>query len=236
MANFQTTQWTLVLSAADASSVSREHALESLCRSYWYPLYSFVRRKGYAVHDAEDLTQGFFARFVQGDFLSGVSPDRGRFRTFLLTCIKHFLINESERASSAKRGGGRPALSWDADKAESRFVREPADGQSSDKQFQRQWAIALLAQCLEELGDQERTVGKNSRFEVLKVYLTGDQGVLSHTAAAEQLGLTPGAVKVAVHRLRQRYGQLIRAAVLQTLEDSGDLEDEISALLAAFRP
>jgi RNA polymerase sigma-70 factor (ECF subfamily) len=232
---FATTEWSLVLSAADRSSPRAQQALAELCSAYWYPLYAFVRRRGQSAAEAEDLTQGFFLALVEKEFLAATGPEKGRFRTFLLLCLKRYLANEWDRDRAQKRGGGRPLISINRDEAESRYQAEPADAATPERIFERRWALALLDQVLAQLEDEYRQSGKALLFAKLKVYLVADEPAARYADVAANLGLSEGAVKVAVHRLRRRYGELLRAEVARTLERPADVKEEIQALFAALR-
>lgn len=236
MTAFETTNWTLVLTASDEQADLREHALESLCQSYWYPLYSYVRRRGNTHADAEELTQDFFVRFIDGQFLAGLSPEKGRFRSFLLVCLKRFLINAHEARAAAKRGGGVRHVPWDSAEAERRYRGESAADQSPDRAYERQWALSVLAEAMGELEAEQVKTSKSERFAELKVYLVDSDNAPSHAQVAARLDLSVGAVKVAVHRLRERYAFLLRQELLRTLGDPTDLEDELAALFSALRP
>lgn len=236
MTAFETTNWTLVLTASDEQADLRERALESLCRSYWYPLYSYVRRRGHTHADAEELTQDFFVRFIDGRFLAGLSPEKGRFRSFLLVCLKRFLINAHESRTAAKRGGGVRHVSWDSAEAERRYRGESAADQSPDRAYERQWALSVLAKAMGQLEAEQVKLGKADRFAKLRPYLVDGGNAPPHAQAAAELGLSVGAVKVAVHRLRERYAFLLRQELLRTLGDPAELEDELAALFSALRP
>ncbi|MEX2140649.1 MAG: sigma-70 family RNA polymerase sigma factor [Pirellulales bacterium] len=232
---FATTQWSLVLSAADRASPGFQQALAELCGTYWYPLYAFVRRQGASAVEAEDLTQEFFLALVDKEFLAATGPEKGRFRTFLLLCLKRFLANQRDRQHAQKRGGGRTLVSINRDEAESRYQAEPADAATPERIYERRWALALLDQVLARLEDEYRQARKSALFARLKIYLVADAAAESHAAVAADLGLSTGAVKVAVHRLRRRYGELLRAEVARTLEQPRDVKEEIQSLFAALR-
>jgi RNA polymerase sigma-70 factor (ECF subfamily) len=232
---FATTQWSLVISAADRTSPRAQQALAELCSAYWYPLYAFVRRQGSSAAEAEDLTQGFFLALLEKEFLAATGPEKGRFRTFLLLCLKRFLANARDRERAQKRGGGRPLVSINRDEAESRYQAEPADAATAERIYERRWALALLDQVLARLEDEYRQSGKSSLFAQLKLYLVADEPAARYADVAADLGVTEGAVKVAVHRLRRRYGELLRAEVARTLERPADVKEEIQALFAALR-
>jgi RNA polymerase sigma factor (sigma-70 family) len=233
-ARFATTHWSMVLEAGRHSSPQAKEALATLCRVYWYPLYVFIRRQGFAADESGDLTQEFFVRLLEKEFLAGVDRGKGRFRSFLLAACKHFLSNERDRARAKKRGGGREFISIDLDHAENRYRLEPADDLTPEKLFQRRWAMTLLEQVLESLKNESVRTGKGKQFDHLKVFLAGDKGQHSHREAAKKLEMTEGAVKVAVHRLRKRYRQLLREEIARTLNQGDSIEDEIRELFQAL--
>lgn len=232
---FATTHWSLVVAAkADEASQTRARsALEELCRSYWYPLYAFVRNRGYSSNDAQDLTQSFFARLIETKGFTRADPAQGRFRSYLLGAMKHFLANEWHRAQAQKRGGGATFLQLDALAPAARYALEPAHEDNPDASFDRQWAQELIARSLDMLRAESEAAGRQELFEVLKGSLTGEQ--LSHQEAAERLGKTADAVKVAVHRLRQRYRELVRTEIAKTVVDPADIDEEMDYLLTALR-
>jgi RNA polymerase sigma-70 factor (ECF subfamily) len=232
---FATTHWTVVLAAGRRSAPEADRALEELCRTYWYPLYAYVRRQGYSKEDAEDLTQGFFARFLERNYLEGLSSEKGRFRAFLLAALKHFLANEHDRAGRQKRGGGVAPLSLDWQDADTRYQIDPADQLSPDKLYDRAWAMTLLEQVITRLRAECAAEGKATVFEQLKPFLMVGRGDIPYGQAAAGLGVNEGAARVAVHRLRQRYRELLRQQIAQTLSDPADLEEEMRALFTAFR-
>jgi RNA polymerase sigma-70 factor (ECF subfamily) len=231
---FATTHWTVVLAAGKRSTLQSDRALEELCRTYWFPLYAYVRRRGHNKEDAEDLTQGFFARFLEKNYLAGLSAERGRFRAFLLASLKHFLANEWDKSQRQKRGGGVMPLSLDWQTADTQFQVAATNEPSPDKAFDREWAVALLAKVIERLRAGCDSDGRPKQFEQLKIFLTAGKGELSHADAANVLGMEEGAVRVAVHRLRKRYRQLLRDEIAQTLADSADVDEEMRALFGAF--
>jgi RNA polymerase sigma-70 factor (ECF subfamily) len=232
---FATTQWSLVISAADRSSPRAQQALAELCTAYWYPLYAFVRRQVSSATEAEDLTQGFFVALLEKEFLADTAPEKGRFRTFLLLCFKRYLANQRDYDRAQKRGGGRLRVSINRDEAESRYQAEPPDAATPERIYERRWALALLDQVLARLADEFRQVGKASFFETLKVYLVAEEPAARYAEVAGALGLSEGAVKVAVHRLRRRYGELLRQEVARTLHRPADVKDEIQSLFATLR-
>lgn len=233
-ATFVTTHWSVVL-AVGGDSPAASAALEELCRTYWYPLYAYVRRKGHDVHDAQDLTQEFFARLLRGDSLLQVHPDKGRFRSFLLAAMNHFLAKQWRRETAQKRGGGQAALSLDAAAAEDRYRLEPVDLQTPDKVFERRWAMTLLARALERLRQERKESGQAAVFDALQGLLTGEKCAQPYTQIASQLGLTEDAVKQTAKRLRQRYGELLRQEVAQTVTRPDEVDEELRHLVAAVR-
>ena len=211
-----------------------QEALETLCRTYWYPLYVYVRRQGQSPHDAQDLTQEFFARLLEKKYLRLADPDRGKFRAFLLKSLKHFLVNEWEKARTQKRGGGEYVIPLDAEIAESRYAAEPALALTLDEVYEKRWAVTLLEAVLVGLHESYAASGRLSVFETLKVFIWGDQTTLSYAEVAPQLGLTEGAVKVAVHRLRSRYRELLREEIAKTVATPGEVDEELRHLIAVL--
>jgi RNA polymerase sigma-70 factor (ECF subfamily) len=234
-ANFATTRWSLVVAAAKSPSPQARAALEELCGNYWYAVYAFVRRRGKQVDDARDLTQEFFMRLLEKDYLEAADRERGRFRTFLLTAVSHFLSNERERACAQKRGGDVVTLSLDFERGEERYQQEPADPWTPEKIFDRRWALTLLDQAVALLKQDYAASGKGTQFEHLKVFLTGDSGAPAYEESAAKLEMSPGAVKVAVHRLRQKYRESLRQLIAQTVAVEQDIESELHVLLSALR-
>jgi RNA polymerase sigma-70 factor (ECF subfamily) len=231
---FATTHWTIVLAAGNKGSPAADVALEELCHTYWYPLYAYVRRQGHSRENAEDLTQEFFARFLEKNYLAGLSSDQGRFRAFLLASLKHFLANEWDRANRQKRGGGATVLSLDWQGADTRYQIDPADHLSPDKLYDRTWALTLLERVVGRLRGESQTEGRAGQFEQLKFYLMVGKNDVPYAEAAAALIMTEGAVRVAVHRLRRRYRELLRQEIEQTLADPAQVEEEMRALLGAF--
>ena len=232
---FTTTHWSLVVAANSdaASQTAARQAFEDLCRSYWYPLYTFVRRRGYASSDAQDLTQTFFAGIIAGDGFSKADPQKGRFRSYLLGALKHFLANEWHRSQAQKRGGGQVFLELDALDAETRYALEPAQLADPDTSFDSVWAQQMIARSLEKLRATFAARGQAELFDTLKGSLTGDQP--PRREIAERLGMTEGAVKVAIHRLRQRFRETVRAEIAETVADPAEVDDEMLYLLAVLR-
>jgi RNA polymerase sigma-70 factor (ECF subfamily) len=229
---FLTTRWTLVVAARDRAAPEAAAALTDLFRMYWYPLYAYIRRRGHDAGDAEDLTQAFFTRLLEKDVLATVTPARGRFRSFLLTACQNFLANEHERAGAIKRGGGR-VVSLDLASADGRYRLEPDHDETPERLFERRWALALLAGALDRLKGEYECGGKAALFDGLKGQLTGEQE-MAYAAIAGQLGMTEGAVKLAAHRLRKRYAELLRAEIAETVDSPADVEEEVQALFAAL--
>ena len=224
---FGATRWTMVLAAAGGGdSTSARTAIEELCRIYWKPVHAYVLRRGHAAHEAEDLTQEFFLRLLAKNWLESVDRAKGRFRAFLLASLKHFLANEWDREQTLKRGGGREHVPFDA-------LNEPVDHLSPDKAFDRQWALTVLDQVLARLRAEYRLNGKENLFDEFKEFLAG--GEESYAAVAARCGLSEGAVKVSVHRLRRRYRKMLREEVAQTVAEPEQVDPEIRRLFAAFR-
>lgn len=233
---FATTRWSLILAARDRHSPAAETALGELCTAYWYPLYAFIRRSGRDATAAEDLTQEFFARLLEKSWLGQADQAKGRFRTFLVTACRNFLANEYDREIALKRGGGRVALSFDFGDADDRYAREPAHDLTPERLFERRYAIALLDQVMSSLRAEYAGAGKESLFDALKGTLERPSDGPPYADIADQLGQSVGAVKVAAHRLRQRYRDRLRAAIAQTLDDPGAVDDEIRHLFTALSP
>jgi RNA polymerase sigma factor (sigma-70 family) len=231
---FPTTHWSVVLSAGGGSWPNAQAALERLCRAYWYPLYFYVRRHGRSVEEAQDLTQEFFVRLLQKGYLRHPDPARGRFRSFLLTALKRFLVNDWEKGRAARRGDGQPVISWDQRETETRFLAEPTDQSTPEKAFEKRWAVTVLEHVLERLRGEFTASGKAERFERLKVLLWGEKGSPPYAGVAAELGLTEAALKVAVHRLRKRYRELLRAEVAHTVARPEEVDDELRHLIAVI--
>jgi len=231
---FLTTRWTVVLSAGRKSSPQSDHALGELCQIYWYPLYAYVRRRGHSREDAEDLTQSFFARFLERNYLEGLSAERGRFRAFLLAAIKHFLANEWDKSQRQKRGGGVQHLSLDWQRAEDKFALEPPDVTSPDRLYDREWALALLERVILRLQEECASAGKTALFESAKGFLMMGESAIPYGQAARELSMEEGALRVAVHRLRKRYRELLRDEISQTLADPSQVSEELRSLQAAL--
>lgn len=232
---FATTNWSVVVRAGETPSSESQAALQTLCRAYWYPLYAYVRRVGQSPYDAQDSVQEFFARFLEHRHVRLANPARGRFRTFLLTSFRNFLINEWKQAKRRKRGSGQPAISWDEAQAESRFAGEPATGQPPDSLYDRGWAAMLLDRALAALRAEFEQAGKLAHFDRLKGCILGEKQSPSYAELAFALGMTEGAVRVAVHRLSKRFGELLRAEVAQTVSTPAEVNEELRYLVAVIR-
>jgi RNA polymerase sigma-70 factor (ECF subfamily) len=223
----------VVASAGRGDSAEARAALATLSESYWFPLYAFVRREGYSPDDAQDLIQAFFVRLLEKNYLAVADPERGRFRSFLLAALKHFLANQRKRGRAQKRGGGRAAISLDFPAAENRYRLEPADKLTPERLYEKRWALALLDRVLKRLRDELAAAGKPGRFDRLKQLLTGEPEADSYRQIAGELAMSEGAVKVAVHRLRRRYRELLEDEIAQTVAGPGELEEELRHLLSA---
>jgi RNA polymerase sigma-70 factor (ECF subfamily) len=234
-AQFGQTQWSVVLAAAGKRDVAlAEQSLEKLCRVYWLPLYTYIRRQGESPHDAQDLTQEFFARLLEKDFLCSVDQTKGRFRSFLLASLKHFLSNQRDRARAQKRGGGQPPLSLDFSDAETSIGFQPADDQTPEKAFEKRWALTLLEQSLARLRQEYSDRGKQDIFEQLKTTLTEGRGGVAYAQLAARLGMSEASVKMAVHRLRQRYREVLRAEIAETVALESEVEEELREVFRAL--
>jgi len=230
---FTTTRWSLVVAAADPGHPQSAAALSELCAAYWYPVYAFLRRRGFQADRAEDLAQEFFAGLLEKQSLKAARPERGRFRSFLLTALKFFLSHELERANARKRGGGQRLIPLDADTAEGRYRREPADKETPETLFERRWALELIERALERLRTELSETRQPARSLRLIDYLTGAASAPYERVAAE-LGMSESAVKVALHRLRGRYRTLLREEVLQTVDGPEHVDDELRHLFGAL--
>jgi DNA-directed RNA polymerase specialized sigma24 family protein len=229
--SFRTTHWSVVLAAGATPSPIAAEALERLCRTYWYPLYSFVRRKGYSPPDAEDLTQGFFASFLEKQYLRDVAREKGRFRTFLLSSLSHYLANEWAKSNRLKRGGGATHLPLDTVGAEERYGHEPAVAIAPQESFDRNWAETLLALVLARLRAEFEGAGKGVRFDELKAFLLGEPEAGRYAAVSSRLGMSEHGVKSAVHRLRQRFRELFREEIAHTVATRSDIDEELRYLI-----
>jgi RNA polymerase sigma factor (sigma-70 family) len=234
-AQFGQTQWSVVLAAAGKKDIAlAEQSLEKLCRVYWLPLYTYIRRQGESPHDAQDLTQEFFARLLEKDFLCSVDRTKGRFRSFLLASLKHFLSNQRDRSRAEKRGGGQVPLSLDFSEAETSIGFQPADEQTPEIAFQKRWALTLLEQSLARLRQEYCDRGKQEIFEQLKTTLTEGRGSVAYAELAARLEISEASVKMAVHRLRQRYREVLRAQIAETVAQQSEVEDELREVFRAL--
>jgi RNA polymerase sigma factor (sigma-70 family) len=232
-ANFRTTRWSVVLSAGQSEGQKARDALEQLCAAYWYPLYIFARRQGYGAAETEDLTQEFFARLLQRNDLAGVSPERGRFRSFLLASFKHLLANAYHRQRRQKRGGAITVFSLEHEDLEARYLLEPAEPTTSETLFERRWALTVLERAVQRIREEYAASEKADLFEELKEFLS-DRRASPHAAIACKYGISVGAVGVTIHRLRKRYAEVLREEISHTVSAPEDIEDEIRHLIAVL--
>ena len=231
-----TTQWSQVLAARDGSDTEAFHAMENLCQTYWQPLYSYIRHQGAGPEDAKDLTQGFFSELLAKDFLASVDPSKGRFRAFLLAAVRNFLSHERAKARRLKRGGGAQTLSLDIHAGEERYATHAVETLTPEDVFEYRWAVTVLDRALTRLAEEARGAGTEEQFETLKPYLTSEEAQQPYREVAAALEMSEGAVKVAVHRLRKRFGQALRLEIAQTVESPQDVDDEVRHLLNVIRP
>jgi RNA polymerase sigma-70 factor (ECF subfamily) len=229
---FPTTRWTLVVAAGDPHRKDARSALVSLCEHYWYPLYAYLRRRGYPADRAQDLTQEFFIRLLEGRYLDRADPEKGRFRSFLLTSLKFFVADEEDRHRALKRGGGA-LLSLEFSSGEERYQREPAHDETPERIFERRWALSLLDRVVEKLRDEFVQHGRPEHFDRLKVFLLGRSDA-PYAALAQEMNTSEGALKVAIHRLRKRYRELFRQEIADTVADPAEVESELRYLAAAL--
>jgi len=227
---FVTTHWSVVVTAGRNDTPGAQAALERLCRTYWYPLYAYARRRGYSVEDAQDLTQEFFARVLERHWLARADQAKGRFRTFLLTAMERFLANEWDKARALKRGGGQRTVPIQLEGAETRYGVEPADMRTPEQAYEYRWAAALLDEVVKQLEADYQAQGQAAAFTVLKPCLVGECAAQPYAALATRLGMEEGAVKVAVHRLRLRYRELLRAEIANTVASAEEVEAEMRHL------
>ena len=228
--DFVTTHWSIVLTAARRDTTRARDALAHLCQTYWHPLYAYVRRRGYSPEDAQDLTQGFFAQLLERNAVATVSPGKGRFRSFLLASMNHFLSDAWDKARAQKRGGGK-VISLDTQHAETWLREQPSHSLTPERAFELRWALTLLEQVYRQLEEEHRQQGKAELFDVLRTTLAGPGNSAPYSELGGRLGLNEGAVKVAVHRLRQRYRALLREAILETVASEAEVEEELRYLL-----
>lgn len=231
---FATTHWSVVLAAGKPDSSHYREALEMLCQTYWFPIYAYLRRQGYGAHEAEDQTQGFFTHTIEMHDLCRADPDRGKFRSFLLSMLKHFVADQWDRSQAQKRGGGKKTFSLDFADAETRYKLEPSHQLSPDKLFEKSWALTVLGRTMANLKAETCDPNKQELFEQLKAHLTGQSHAVPYRELAVRLKMTEGSVKVAVHRLRQRYRELLREQIAHTISGPEEVEEEILALFSAL--
>jgi DNA-directed RNA polymerase specialized sigma24 family protein len=234
-AAFATTHWSVVLAAGDAASSKGSEALETLCRTYWRPLYAYLRRKGTTPHDAQDCVQGFFADLLGRDSLARLDRSKGKFRSFLLGALKHFLANEWDRAKAAKRGGEFAFVSWDDAQLDPKFAGAQSPDLPPDQAYERSWAMTLLDQVLGRLRQSYVETGHAATFDALQVFLTGDKGEVPYAEMAKRLELGESALKMSIQRLRRRFGELLRDEIAHTVSKPEEIDEEIRALFAALR-
>jgi RNA polymerase sigma-70 factor (ECF subfamily) len=233
---FATTSWTQVLAAREAPSTESRQALELLCRAYWYPLYAYVRREVTDADEARDFTQAYFAELLEKGYLQDYDPSRGRFRVFLKTSVSHFLSKEREKASAGKRGGRVKVLSLEAADLEGRYREEPSDRLTPEEIFERRWTLTVLERVLDALRREQEDAGSGAQFARLEGFLTGSDTVTPYRRVAAELGTTEAAVKTSVHRLRLRFGQLLRGAIAETVSSPDLVDDEVKHLLGVIAP
>jgi DNA-directed RNA polymerase specialized sigma24 family protein len=231
---FMTTRWSVVLTAGRRSSPDSRQALESLCAAYWYPLYAYVRRRVLDVNEAQDLTQAFFAELLAKNYVGAAKVERGRFRAFLLTALKNFLSKEWQKAKAQKRGGDKTRIPLDFERGNSQYLVEPSSGLTAEQIYDREWAIALLGRTMQRLECEFVDAGKKRQFEELKGFLIGQQDSATYAEAAVTLGMTEAAVKMASHRMRRQYRDLLREEIRETLSSPDEVEDEIAKLFASL--
>jgi RNA polymerase sigma factor (sigma-70 family) len=229
---FPTTRWTLVVAAGDSRRKEAQSALVSLCENYWYPLYAYLRRRGYPADQAQDLTQEFFMRVLEGRYLDRADPEKGRFRSFLLTSLKFFVADEEDRQRAHKRGGGM-IVPLEVSSGEERYQREPAHDETPERIFERRWALSVLDRVVEKLRNEFVQHGRPEHFDRLKVFLLGHSDA-PYAALAREMNTSEGALKVAIHRLRKRYRELFRQEIADTVADQAEVESELRFLAAAL--
>jgi RNA polymerase sigma factor (sigma-70 family) len=232
---FATTHWSVVRAAGQSDSTQASDALQQLCSVYWYPLYAFVRRQGHSSQDAEDLTQEFFARFLAKQYFGRADPALGRFRNFLLASLKHFLSEQWRQVCRLKRGGGQSLISWDSQTAEQRYRTEPADPVTPEIVYDRRWALTLLERALARLDEEQSAAGNGQVFARLRDYVWGENSGTGYDEVAARLGISAGALKVMVHRLRQRYRKLLREEVAHTVATPEEIDEELRYLARVIR-
>jgi RNA polymerase sigma-70 factor (ECF subfamily) len=233
--HFKSTHWSVVLAAGDRDAPEWREAMAALCTTYWRPLYAFVRRQGNSPEQAEDLTQEFFARLLEKNYLRTVDREKGLFRSYLLGCLRHFLANERDRQLAHKRGAGRKPLSLDFRTAEKSYRLEPSDERTPDRVYDRQWALTVLHEVLDRLQAEWATTGRTVHFDALKIFLTGEDRPATYSEMASQLGVSVSAIKVAVHRMRRRYGELLREEIGRGVNDPAEIDEELRRLYVAVQ-
>ncbi len=233
-AQFTTTHWSVVLAATREPSPRAAEALAELCRTYWYPLYAYVRRKGYEVADAQDLTQGFFARVLEKNYMGAVDRRKGKFRSFLLGSLEHFLAKEWTRAHRLKRGGGQTIIPLDGSDTEQRYRSEPADNWTAERIYERRWALTVLEQAMSALEQEYSASGKQRLFEEIRPFISGEDEDISYSDLSARLEMNEGAVRTAVYRLRQRYGEAVRTEIARLVQRPEEIEEELRHLFAAL--
>ena len=227
---FTTTHWSVVLAAGRTNEPQSAAALEKLCRTYWYPLYAYLRRSGYSEHDAQDLTQGFFAQLLEDRTIESVQREKGKFRSFLLRRLKYHIAHDRERASAKKRGGGCEVFSLDSLEAEQRYRLEPRDDRTPEKIFEHRWAMTVLDQALTQLAKEFQESGKAALFERLRLFLIDEKGNRTYRELADEMGISEDAFKKGVQRMRRRYSELLRAEIAQTVSEEAEVEEELGYL------
>ena len=234
-ARVATTQWSEVLAARDGSDTEAREALGTLCQTYWQPLYAYIRHQGYGPEESRDLTQAYFAELLEKDFLADVDPSKGRFRSYLLATLRHFLSHERDRDRALKRGGGTRTLSLDVETGEERYSIQATEAMTPVDVFEHRWAMTVLDRAMGRLAAESKETGNGEQFETLRHYLTSANPQVPYGEAAEELGMSEGAIRTAVHRLRKRYGQAWRAEIAQTVANPADTDEEVRHLLAVVR-
>jgi RNA polymerase sigma-70 factor (ECF subfamily) len=229
-ATFATTHWSVVLAAGADNPTRARAALEQLCTVYWYPLYVFLRRRGHQPADAEDLVQGFIAHLLERRFFQAADPDKGRFRSYLLASLNHYVADTASRAGCLKRGAGKPLLSLDAAAAEHRYALEPADPSSPEQLFERRWALTLLDTVLQRLETEAAESGRTNLFRQIKGVLQGDRGQVPYAQLTPRLGMSEAALTMTVHRLRRRYRELVREEIAHTVSRPVEIDEEMRHL------
>ncbi len=232
---FATTHWTLIRAATERAKPEAQQALQRLCQQYWFPIYAHFRRKGNTTDQAADLTQAFFAHLLESDALNTAEPERGRFRSLLMTSANNFLANEYHKQSTQKRGGGKTVVSINVRDAEGRLLRDPSDQHTPESAFERSWALALLDRVFSQLREEYQRTDKAALFEELYVFLPKGERPKTYQQSATELRMTEAAVKVAVHRMRQRFGNLLREEILQTVAHPDEIDEEITRLFEAVK-